>query len=263
MREPGILGEYHIGNQLIRTEYVKVSTITDKQLIWLEGLLYYKPGLQYYHGIVTTHGRNGPHPSRDTNEIFTYRNLNIALAMKNSMVLFLVRRGYGNSAGNSYSEFLDTPEASGLAAAKDIAAGVRFLQDRGQVDPNNIYIIGHSQGGWASLAASSSDIPGVTKCINISGGTNYRNMGLGFITNSVQQDWVSGSYQLGALNKTPCIWIYAENDKNHPPEYVRQMFDAFIKAGGKGALHILPSYSENGHYISSVPELFVDLIYSE
>jgi pimeloyl-ACP methyl ester carboxylesterase len=93
--------------------------------------------------------------------------------------------------------------------------------------------MGHSQGGWAALAAAGVKMEGVLGAVNLSGGTNYRRMGIGLITPEVQKHWIQASGVLGKSALVPVLWLYAENDRNHPPNYVKQMFAAFQQAGAK------------------------------
>jgi dienelactone hydrolase len=248
-----------INGNTITIERVAVPfTIKDKT-IFLEGMLYRDLNRTTWQGIVMTHGRRGPYPLRNPDEIFGYRIFCMTLAENGSAVLFLVRRGYGASQGND-SEFLDTPFQSALAAAADIEAGVDFLKTISGVEKDKLVVMGHSQGGWAAIGASCLDMEGVICSINFCGGTNYRNMGLGFITDKVQQDWIRGASELGSKSRIPMIWIYSENDRNHPAARVKESFDAFRTSGGRGLLHILPPYKDNGHNIIQEPSLFLNTL---
>ncbi|MFP4115505.1 MAG: alpha/beta hydrolase family protein [Spirochaetota bacterium] len=257
--EPGLCGVYRTDGTTITQEYVEVPFEQDGRTLILEGMLYRDIERTSSLGVVMTHGRNGPRPRRNEQEVYGYQRLNAALALEGYAVLFLVRRGYGRSDGND-SEFLSTPAASGLAAAQDIRAGVRYLRALPGVDPSRIVAMGHSQGGWAAFAAASLDIEGLVGTVNLCGGTNYADMGIGFITEQVQEDWARGAAELGATNKVPVTWIFSENDRNHPPEHVRRQFGAFEDAGGSGVLHMLAPYGDNGHMIVHSPELFLHLI---
>ncbi len=255
----GLVGFFDYKNTRIRVERVRVPFHDGDSTLVLEGMLYRDPRLLSYRGIVMTHGRNGPRPSREVNQVFGTWKLNLALAESGAAVLFLVRRGYGASEGKD-SEFLDTPAESGLAAASDLAAGVEFIKSVEGVKETGIIVMGHSQGGWAAMAASSLDLKGVVATVNLCGGTNYRKNSIGWVTEQVQRDWADGCSVLGAAARIPSIWIYSENDRNHAPKYVRAMHDAYTGAGGWAALHILPAYKDNGHHIVQEPDLFLPVI---
>lgn len=259
----GVWGTYENNNETLVIERVKVPFIDNDKTIYLEALLYYNPENTNSNGAIMTHGRNGPYPLRNKNDIFAYRSLNLSLVQQGYTVLYLIRRGYGNSEGSSKSEFLETPALSGLAASQDLKAGVEFLKKINSVNKKNMIIIGHSQGGWASLAASNLNIPEVIATVNLAGGTNYSSMGLGFITNKVQMDWITGCGELGQNAKIPTIWIYCENDKNHPSQYVDLMFKSFKKNGGTAYIIYIPPYGKNGHYFVNNPNLFMELLMSK
>lgn len=258
----GWSAETTYNNKTIVLEYCRVPFNDNGLIIELEGLLYRQKGLSSYRGVVMTHGRNGPHPSRNSNELYGYRQLNCALASEGCAVLYIVRRGYGNSEGRD-SEYLRSAVDSGLAAAQDLKAGIEYLRKLENVKPDGLIIMGHSQGGWAALAASNLAIDGVIATVNIAGGTNYSSMGDGSITDEVQEAWRRGSSIIGKKALVPVIWIYAENDRNHPKYRAMAMFKAFYDAGGKGYLHILPAYGDNGHAVVQQPSLFLDLIFTD
>jgi pimeloyl-ACP methyl ester carboxylesterase len=197
------------------------------------------------------------HPTLNTNEFKDYAELNRALAGRGYIVMMLVRRGYGHSQGPD-SELQDTAVESGLEAAKDIQCAVTYLRHLPHVSKDKGLIMGQSQGGWAALAAATVRMDGVRGAVNLAGGTNYRQMaGNGKITPAVQTHWIAACRELGKSAVVPTLWIYAENDWNHSPVYVRQMVEAFQSSGGKAKLVIKPSFGNNGHYFASAPDLFM------
>jgi pimeloyl-ACP methyl ester carboxylesterase len=208
--------------------------------------------------IVNTHGGN-LNPITPTNNprlVYGLHPLNQALASRGYLVMMLVRRGYGNSQGPD-SEFLDTPEESGLAGAQDIKAAVNYMQTRPDVLKNQIVIMGQSQGGWVSLAASTLDMEGVLGAVNISGATHYRLGQYKNVRSPEHEAYLEKAAQIyGTSSRIPVLWLYAEND-NHRPATVRQWFNVFTKAGGKGKLVIKPSYKDNGHNIVKEPDLYL------
>ena len=257
----GVLGDFQAYGNSVRFAHVRIPVRIMGPDYSLEGMLYYKPGLTRYRGIVTTHGRIGRQPQRNANEVFGYRNLNSYLASNGAMVLFVVRSGYGQSDGDSDSEFLETPAQSGMAAAKDLAAGIRYLQFIDSVEKGNMIIVGHSQGGWAALCAAGFRLEDVSLVVNISGGTNYRAMRSGNVTAQVQEDWIRSCFELGEKSTVPSMWFYSENDQSHPQSYVRRMAESYADGGGRVKLIILPPYGDNRHEIVKIPNCFAILSY--
>jgi dienelactone hydrolase len=259
---PGPEQKVHVNGRTILMQRLAVPFSSDGSTIMLEGMLYRDAGLTSWRGIVMTHGRDGPSPKREPREVYNYHHLNKALAARGHAVLFLVRRGYGGSGGED-SEFLPTPVECALEAARDLAAGVEYLKSIPGVQERGIIVMGHSQGGWAAIAASTMALGGVVATVNLSGGINYATMGSGKITDVVQEDWIQSCAELGTKARLPMIWIYSENDRNHPPDRVTSSFDAYVNAGGIATLHILPPFMDNGHRIASAPELFLDLLFED
>ncbi len=66
-------------------------------------------------------------------------------------VLYVNKRGMGQSEGNwLHNDF--------QGRADDVYAAVQYLQEHPSIDPDNIGLIGHSQGGWiVSLVAAQHD----------------------------------------------------------------------------------------------------------
>jgi dienelactone hydrolase len=206
--------------------------------------------------IMITHGRYGPSPTVDERQVFHYRALCRALAGRGYLVVMLVRRGYGNSEGPD-SEFLDTPEESALAGAKDIRGAIDYMVTKPEIAKDRMVIIGQSQGGWVSLASSTLDIKGVLGVVNISGATNFRRAhGKSIHSFEVEGALENSAKYFGKASRVPALWIYAEND-NHLPETVNKWFHSFIEADGKGTLVIKPPYKDNGHAIVNEPDLYI------
>ena len=245
-----------VDGKIIIREYHRIPFIRNGEKIELEGLLYKEDGLDSYRGVIMTHGRDGPKPSRYSNEIYGYKQFNQECALKGCAVLFLVRRGYGNSGGKD-SEYLSTAFKSGQAAAEDINAGIDYLLTLPKIKDHGIIIAGHSQGGWASLSASTINRKEVLMTINISGGTNFIGINSKPM-DEIQQEWIRGCGEIGKYSLKPSLWIYSENDRNHPKSYVERMFRNFESKGGTGELFFLPPYKDNGHSIIKEPKLFID-----
>ena len=246
----------------VSTEKIFFTASIDGTNYRLEAMLYYpQDGRKLHPLVILTHGRNGPNPSPNPQQAEGFRPLSNVLAEHGYEVMMLVRRGYGNSEGPD-SEFLDTAEASGLAGAKDVKAAISFMCTRSDIDCDHIVIIGQSQGGWVSLAASTIPMKGVLGAVNISGAINFKQgAGLGIRSRTVEDSLEHSASVYGQNAKVPTLWIYAEND-NHLPDAVRGWFKAYIRSGGKGRLVIKPAYKDRGHAIVSEPELYIDDIFS-
>ncbi len=78
-------------------------------------------------------------------------------------VILVNKRGMGQSEGNYVKNSIE-------GRAADINAVVQDIQSRPQVDPDNIGVIGHSQGGWVVMQAAA-DNPQIAFFISLAGPT--------------------------------------------------------------------------------------------
>ncbi len=51
----------------------------------------------------------------------------------------------------------------------------------------------------------------------------------------------------GARSSVPSLWLYAENDSLFPPELVTRMHGAYVQAGGRAELRMVPPIVHDGH----------------
>jgi pimeloyl-ACP methyl ester carboxylesterase len=240
----------------VRQEYLFFPAHIDGRDYQLEAMIYRPDDANRHSLVVISHGRNGMYPARDPNYVNLCSALCNALAAEGHVVVFMVRRGYGNSEGPD-TELQDTAVLSGLEAAKDYAGAVAYWRTKDFVLPDRVVLMGHSQGGWSVLACTNVPMDGVLGVVNLCGGTNYRLMGTGAVTPAVQDAWVAGCTELGAHALVPSFWIYSENDQSISGPTARRMFDAFTGAGGSATMLMLPAYGSNGHLIVNHPELFM------
>lgn len=214
--------------------------------------------------IVVTHGRSGPSPERNVRSVHGHMVQSKALMSAGYAVLYVVRRGYGNSDGPD-SEYLDTPEESAIEGAKDLAGVIEYMRNnvhglnKVSIDYDRIATYGVSQGGWVALASSTLDIKGLKAVVNMSGAINFKKQGKrarDYVTESALEKSAS---HLGKNSKVPSFWLYAEND-NHSIESVSTWMDTFQKNGGKGVLYKTPAYrtkvTNGGHAVANEPNYY-------
>ena len=206
--------------------------------------------------VIMTHGRNGPHPARNTAEKTSYLEICSTLASRGYTVMLLIRRGYGNSDGPD-SELKDTPYDSGMEAAKDLLSAVKYIKTNPYVDPEKIVVMGHSQGGWAAIAFSTLKDTGVLGTVILSGGTNYTDINSDSLSTRYSK-WISDCGKYGANNVIPTLWIYSPNDSAIPDVASQPMFKSFQDAGGKGTFIMKPVYAPDGHFFVGTPNFFID-----
>lgn len=251
--------ENHSNSLPTTMETLTFPAMIDGKEYRLEAKLFRPKNTEKHPLIVFSHGRNGKNPPRDSTMVNWYDALCLRLASEGYVVVYVVRRGYGNSEGKD-SELLDTAVQCGLEAAKDYQAAVEYWSGNEFVLPGKVVLMGQSQGGWSVLACASVPIEGVVGVVNISGGTNYLSMGSGSVTAAVQDHWVAGCGELGVTARVPSLWIYSENDKAISGPTAERMFMAYIKAGAKANMLMLPPFGSDGHGIVMSPNLFMGSI---
>jgi dienelactone hydrolase len=161
-----------------------------------------------------------------------------------------MRRGYGHSF-TSFAEGYGSctnPDyvGAGRASAQDIEAVVGFMRRQPGVDPNRVVLIGHSAGGWGTLAAASENPAGLAAAIVFAPGRGSTSPGQ--VCGGDALAAAAGSF--GAAVHVPSLWIYSENDHFFSPPLAHQIFDAFQGASRAPAEFLAePACSEDGHML--------------
>ena len=136
----------------LRDEQVYVDSYGERVAFQNEGLevvgtLYRPLGSGLSPGVILLHGS-----TPEGRKLGLYRVLGHELASRGYTVLSLDQRGYGESA--------DPPDLEKVEAydtTDDIQAGVDYLSTVPGVDPNRLYIIGHSGGADPAIIAGIED----------------------------------------------------------------------------------------------------------
>lgn len=118
----------------------EVSFMNEKEKITLKGTLTVPQGKKRFGAVVLVSG-SGPQ-NRDS-ELLNHRPFHVIadyLTRRGIAVLRYDERGVGESEGD-FSSALTTDFAA------DAASAVRFLQSHPRINPKNIGVIGHSEGG--------------------------------------------------------------------------------------------------------------------
>jgi dienelactone hydrolase len=163
------------------------------------------------------------------------------------------RRGHG-ATGGAFAEGGDTcarPDhvRSGMVAAQDLAAAMRFMRAQSFIDPDNIVVVGVSTGGWATLALSAIEPYAIRATINFAGGRGGHAYGK---RNAVcmEVELIRSAGLMGRTARAPSLWFYSRNDSYFGPKLAEDMARAWSEAGGFVEPHILPPYGDEGHSIA-------------
>lgn len=175
--------------------------------------------------------------------------------LKKGFVVVPMRRGYAGSDGAAIADSIgpcshaDYSSSAG-EASKDIAAIISYVKGLPYADTQSILLVGTSTGGFASLATASLNIEGVVGVINFAGGNGglSHSEPYGHACNEQRLIQVMGSFGKARI---PTLWIYSEDDPFFGPQLAQEMFEDYVRNGGKGKLVIAPPF---GHALLSRAE---------
>jgi len=170
-------------------------------------------------------------------------------------VVAALRRGYGATGGEWAEGIFHKPGDDyfrpGLETARDIAATVDYATALSFAQSGAAVVIGHSGGGWGTIAYDSIPHPRVTALISMAGGR-----GMTITDDGVRRPelgvWrpdllIGAAGRFGQTATTPMLWVYSENDSFLAPALSASLYDAFTRTGGKADLVQVAPYGNDGH----------------
>lgn len=169
------------------------------------------------------------------------------------VVVVPMRRGNAHSTG-AWAEGFGSCEhadyvAPALESAKDILATLDFMATQPFVDPSRVILVGHSAGGFASLAAASLRPSAFAAIFNFAGGRGSLGDDSGARHNCSPEALVTASRKLGSAKLPASFWLYSRNDRYFPPALAHRMFDAFHDGAANATFLELPDFERDGHAI--------------
>ncbi len=166
-------------------------------------------------------------------------------------VAFPVRRGYGETGGDWVEAYgtCQMPDyvKGGKGTAADIAAAIQFLHSQPGITPGRTLVIGHSAGGFGTMALAANPPTGVIGLINVAGGRGGRSGSARDNSTCSPQKLIEAAGTFGTTARKPMLWLYANNDSFFSPDLAKAMHSAFTKAGGVARLETVPAFGEDGH----------------
>lgn len=169
------------------------------------------------------------------------------------VVILPQRRGHGATGGALVEARGSCREpdhyASGLIAADDIEATLRYMAKQPFVDASRIAVVGISTGGWASLALAARNPDQLRAVINFAGGRGGHAFGRPQAVCG-EERLVEAAGRYGASARIPSLWLYSQNDSYFGPRLASAMAGAWSAAGGSVDLKLLPAYGADGHSIA-------------
>ena len=230
--------------EVVQIPMVVKGLFKDTQIL-LEGTVFRQERGGPFPLVVLSHGNWSP-IERRTHGRDRFEKQSQEFLKRGFAVVIPMRRGYAKSEGDCTEDFSNRSNRdlypAGLESAKDLLATVRFMETQPYIDGSRLLLAGQSAGGFASLAAASQGVDGVLGVINFAGGRRPPGQ-------SPQWELSRAMEKFGRTTKVPTLWLYAENDSRFSPACIKEMHDAFQKAGGNAKLVMLPPFGKDGHYL--------------
>ena len=210
--------------------------------------------------VIMNHGVSLNARDRSFFPLVEFRDAALWFARQGNMVVAPTGSGYGAAAvdvperglfGVFYSKIGDCSNPNfhdaGLAVALIDQWIIDYAVERKLTTPNGAIVVGQSAGGWAGIALSSRNLPSVRAIIVFAAGRGGR-VGGKPNNNCAPDRLVEASADFGRTARTPMLWIYIENDTFFGPALSKRMYDAYTGAGGDAEYHLMPPFSDEGHY---------------
>jgi dienelactone hydrolase len=205
--------------------------------------------------VVINHGSPASSAQRPTMARPRYASLSSWFVSRGYVVVLPVRRGYGETGGpwaEAYGS-CQKPDYfnAGLQGATDIRAAIDYMRGQPYVAPDRTIVVGQSAGGWAAVALSSLNPPGVPGMVNFAGGRGgHQVLPNGGFGNCTPDALVKAAGRYGTTARVPMLWLYAANDSFFDPALARRMVEAYDAAGGKATLRALGAFGQDGHMLA-------------
>jgi pimeloyl-ACP methyl ester carboxylesterase len=183
------------------------------------------------------------------------RSLQIArdFARRGWLAAVVVRRGYGRSGGKAAYVLRGCRDGDFGAPlddqTDDLAAALKVIGQRTDADPSTAIAFGDSAGGAALLNLAARGPEGLKAVVNMSGGVRYLPRPDGQPASCGAEEMIPFFASLGKRSRLPTLWLYAENDKTFPGDYVRRVHEAYVTAGGRTEFHMFDPVGEDGHFM--------------
>ncbi|MEA2985425.1 MAG: hypothetical protein QOD94_1679 [Alphaproteobacteria bacterium] len=234
---------------------VTVRLVSGKQHTGKIVLTYYRPaGDGPFPIAIVNHGRSGQKEERAATPRFRETLLAQYFVRRGFAVFVPTRLGYGDSGVE-----IDPDAPLGSCSDPDYRPGLQvmlaqtiatanFAKSLPWADGRRLIIAGQSYGGFAAVAASANNQLGALAAINFVGGGGglWKKPGQPCGPASI----AAAMAEAGKQAKVPMLWLYAENDSLWGGELPRKWHAAYLKAGGKAQMLMLPPVPENGHYLA-------------
>lgn len=246
---------------LIREPLPLTVTLADGNTFHLVAMVTRPDGPGRFPLALVSHGTATAWKYRKEETANEYSPISIALAQRGWAVVSALRPGYGRSEGAFLEDAgpCDNRDfiSQGKLMADELTAIITAAKPQPWLDSDHILLVGHSGGGFASLALAASKAPQIAGIVNFAGGSGAPAEGSYFCQ---PERLLQALHTYGATTHVPSLWIYAANDIRFPPKLAADMFAAYHTAGAPATMVAAPAYLDDGHdYIDAVDKWRGDL----
>lgn len=224
----------------LREQVVTVKTGNLLTGVQLQTTLFRPAGDGPHPVVVINHGKAPGEPAYQRR----YRPLRVVteFVKRGYAVVVPMRQGFAGSSGFYQSAGCNFAR-SGLQHAQNIRDVIAWLNTQTDLDSRRLVIIGHSQGGLATLALGTFQLPNVVGLVNFAGGLRNDEC-----TESGKQ-LASDVSTYASRTAVPSLWFYGSNDSILPVPVWQSMHRNYQQAGGKARLIAVGEYENDAHFM--------------
>ena len=227
---------------------------TQDQITPSRAVLFRPPGKGPFRIAVIAHASTQNRLARAQMPQPEYPALASALVAKGFAVLIPQRLGHGKTGG----PYLEDQEGcynaeyamSARTTAEEIMTALTFIRAQSFARKDASVVVGHSAGGWGALALTDRSPKDISVIVVFAPGRGGRKDDR---ANSIcaPDKLIAATREFGEDARVPVTWLVAENDSYFPPEFSKQMADAFVEGSeGKIDFQILPPFGKEGHWLA-------------
>ncbi|MBN9584048.1 MAG: alpha/beta fold hydrolase [Afipia sp.] len=227
---------------------------TQDQITPSRAVLFRPPGKGPFRIAVIAHASTQNRLARAQMPQPEYPALASALVAKGFAVLIPQRLGHGKTGGPYLEdqEGCDNAEyaMSARTTAEEIMTALTFIRAQSFARKDASVVVGHSAGGWGALALTDRSPKDISVIVVFAPGRGGRKDDR---ANSIcaPDKLIAATREFGEDARVPVTWLVAENDSYFPPEFSKQMADAFVEGSeGKIDFQILPPFGKEGHWLA-------------
>ncbi|RXH00746.1 dienelactone hydrolase family protein [Bradyrhizobium zhanjiangense] len=181
-----------------------------------------------------------------------YRALTAYLVARGFAVLVPERLGHGATGGRYVEDQGGCDEAdyarSARATADQISLALDYLRKQEFIRKDAAIVLGHSAGGWGTLALANADPKAVSAIIAFAPGRGgHANDEPNTIC--APHTLLAAAAEFGKAARIPVTWLVATNDSYFAPAFSQKLVEAFRGAGGEVDFRTLPGVGSEGHWM--------------